>query len=137
MESHVGKPLCFYPTIQNIILPQIALAQERKDAKKGDHDVLETQEGRPRCFRNPCTSQRKTYNRDNRKPYPESLPKSILKTISRSLILERCSSNLDPLDFDAWSLGSHGPKYYTTSDWLGQEKLKKPREGRQRCFGIP
>ena len=35
------------------------LAQEHKNAKKGDHDVLETQEGGRRCFRNPCTSQRK------------------------------------------------------------------------------
>ena len=36
--------------VKNIILPQIALAQEQKNAEKGDHDVLETLVGRPRCF---------------------------------------------------------------------------------------
>ena len=41
----------FDTMIQNIILPQIGLALEQKNnAMKGDHDVLETHEGRPRCF---------------------------------------------------------------------------------------
>ena len=50
METHEGRPRCFDTMVQNIILPQIALAQEQKNAKKGDNDVLETHVGRPRCF---------------------------------------------------------------------------------------
>ena len=36
--------------IQDIVLPEIAFAQEQQNAKKGDHDVLETHVGRPRGF---------------------------------------------------------------------------------------
>ena len=34
LEHHVGRPRCFYSMIQHIIIPQIALAQDRRKTPK-------------------------------------------------------------------------------------------------------
>ena len=45
-----GDHDCFDPMVQNIILPQIATAQNKKNVKKGGHDCLEIMKGDHDCF---------------------------------------------------------------------------------------